>query len=93
NGLDGWTCTIFHREGPGPLASDMICDAEDAISLYGYDCGPDGLLSYVGDGKMGYCFRRAGYRRRGLSADGAKILLHKPYLWERYPGPLQGVLL
>jgi hypothetical protein len=85
NGLDGWTCTIFRNEGPA-LSSAMIEDAEQAIVLRGHDVGPDGLLTYVWDKKVastnpGYCFKRAGYRRIGRSADGRKTLLRKhPYL-------------
>jgi len=91
--LDGWTCTIFHREGKdGPLASELILDAEDAISLYGYDCGGDGLLTYIGKHLDGTCFQLAGYAPVGSSVDG-KALLGKPYRRWLYPDPLQGVLL
>lgn len=74
NGLDGWTCTI--------LSSILILDAEWAPSELGYDCGPDGLLTYVWDKKVrsvnpGYCFKMAGWKVRGRSADGRKTLLGK----------------
>jgi hypothetical protein len=83
NGLDGWTCTIFRREGAG-LASEMILDAELAFDEFGYDCGPDGLITYVADAKVtspnpGYCFKRAGYQVAGRSADDKKTLLRKPF--------------
>lgn len=39
NGHDGWTCTIFRRVS-GPLASDMILEAE--LALDGKTCGPSG---------------------------------------------------
>lgn len=81
NGLRGWTCTIFRNEGE-TLSSDLILDAEQAIFLRGHDIGPDGLLTYVWDKKVasanpGYCFKRAGYRAVGRSADGRKTLLQK----------------
>jgi len=81
NGLDGWTCTIFRNEGAG-LSSALIVAAE--LELLGrYDCGPDGLLSYVWNKKVrssnpGYCFRMAGYTQIGWSADKRKSLWHKP---------------
>lgn len=84
NGLDGWTCSIFRREGVDlPLASEMILEAETALE--GRSCGPSGLLTYVFDRKIrssnpGYCFKMAGYRKIGRSADGKKTLLWKP--WE-----------
>jgi hypothetical protein len=85
NGLDGWTCTIFRNEG-GQLSSTLILDAEEAIFERGHNVGPDGFLTYVWDQKVtsenpGYCFKRAGYQRRGRSADGKKTLLMKqPHL-------------
>jgi hypothetical protein len=77
NGLDGWTCTIFRNEGP-ILSSALILDAERAID----ECGPDGLLTYVWDRRIaspnpGYCFKQAGWRVAGRSADGRKTLLRK----------------
>lgn len=83
NGLDGWTCTIFRNES-AVRSSDLILDAELAISERGYVCGPDGLLTYVWDRKVrstnpGYCFKCAGYVKRGRSADNKKTLLGKPF--------------
>lgn len=80
NKLDGWTCTIFRNTGPA-LSSDLIREAEREL-LARYDCGPDGLLTYVWDRKVasvnpGYCFKVAGWRRIGRSADGRKTLLQK----------------
>lgn len=79
NGLDGWTCTIFRNEGP-VLSSVLILDAERALD--GYDIGPDGLLTYVWDSRIrssnpGACFKAAGWRRIGRSADNRKTLLQK----------------
>lgn len=84
NGLDGWTCTIFRNEGSGLLSSDLILAAEDFIT----DCGPSGLITYVFDKKLrstnpGACFKAAGYRRTGRSADGRKTLLQKAWLRAR----------
>jgi hypothetical protein len=82
NGLDGWTCTIFRNESV-IRSSDLILDAELAISEAGYGCGPTGLITYVWDRKIrssnpGCCFKAAGYRTSGRSADGRKTLLIKP---------------
>jgi len=81
NGLDGWTCTIFRNESP-TLSSAMILDAERALYQTGHDIGPDGLLTYVWDSRVrsvnpGACFKFAGWRTRGRSADGRKTLLYK----------------
>jgi hypothetical protein len=81
NGLDGWTCTIFRNESAF-RSSDLIRDAETAIAEFGYDCGPDGLLTYVFDRKVrstnpGFCFKKAGWRVVGRSADNKKTLLQK----------------
>lgn len=92
NGLDGWTCTIFRNESER-LSSELILSAEYALFSQGYDCGPDGLLTYVWDSKVrsvnpGYCFKRAGWcvhPTKPRSADGRKTLLWKPYL----EGPMQ----
>lgn len=83
NGLDGWTCTIFRNEGCVIAhSSDLILGAEQALLAEGFDIGPDGFITYVWDRKVasanpGYCFKRAGYRRAGRSADGKKTLLLK----------------
>lgn len=83
NGLDGWTCTIFRNTGPR-LSSELILEAE-VMLLDRYDCGPDGLITYVWDSKVrsvnpGYCFKVAGWRVTGRSADKRKTLLQKPVL-------------
>ena len=83
NGLDGWTCTIFRNEGEH-LSSHLILDAEDALAAQGLGCGPDGLLTYVWDARIasanpGYCFKQAGWKTAGRSADGRKTLLRKPF--------------
>jgi hypothetical protein len=81
NGLDGWTCTIFRNESSA-LSSLLILDAERAMGEFGYDIGPDGLLTYVWDAKVasvnpGFCFKAAGWETRGRSKDGRKTLLGK----------------
>lgn len=83
NGLRGWTCTIFRNEGAG-RSSELILRAELAFDALGLDVGPDGLITYVWDRKVasvnpGYCFKHAGYRVTGRSADGKKTLLQKHY--------------
>jgi hypothetical protein len=80
NGLDGWTCTIFRNTGP-TLSSELILAAEREL-LARYDCGPDGLLTYVWDRRVrsvnpGFCFKSAGWKAIGRSADGRKTLLQK----------------
>lgn len=79
NGLDGWTCTIFRNESP-VLSSILIMDAE--LALADFSIGPDGMLTYVWDSKVrsvnpGACFKAAGWRRIGRSADRRKTLLQK----------------
>lgn len=79
NGLDGWTCTIFRNESPH-RSSELILAAEQFIE----DCGPSGLLTYVWDKKIksanpGYCFKMAGYKAIGRSADKRKTLLQKAW--------------
>jgi hypothetical protein len=81
NGLDGWTCTIFRNESPA-LSSGLILAAEAALFAADYGIGPDGLLTYVWDRRVassnpGYCFKRAGWRKAGRSADNRKTLLQK----------------
>ncbi len=86
NGLDGWTCTIFRNEGP-IRSSDLILDAESVFEqtdLVGkiYDVGPDGLITYVWDDRVksknpGFCFKMAGWKATGRSADNKKTLLQK----------------
>jgi hypothetical protein len=83
NGLDGWTCTIFRNES-STLSSDLVLDAEGVFNEEALDVGPDGLLTYVWDAKIrssnpGYCFKVAGYRAIGRSADRRKTLLQKAW--------------
>lgn len=84
NGLDGWTCTIFRNESLAYRSSDLILAAEEMLLAEGRGVGPDGFITYVWDKKVksenpGYCFKLAGYKTRGRSADGKKTLLIKPY--------------
>lgn len=83
NGLDGWTCSIFRNESEH-LSSDLILQAELALTEFGYDVGPDGMLTYVWDSKIrsvnpGYCYKLAGWAVRGRSKDKRKTLLGKPH--------------
>jgi hypothetical protein len=80
NGLDGWTCTIFRNEST-VRSSELVLAAEEFIQ----DCGPSGLITYVWDKKVrsanpGACFKAAGWRRTGRSADGKKTLLQKSWV-------------
>jgi len=82
NKLDGWTCTIFRNES-SHCSSDMILWAEVELeAMPGFTCGPSGYITYVWDDKIesknpGYCFKMAGWKRTGRSADGKKTLLQK----------------
>lgn len=83
NGLDGWTCTIFRNES-SVLSSLLVLDAERALAWSGHSCGPAGMLTYVFDSRIrssnpGCCFKKAGWKRAGMSADGKKTLLSKPF--------------
>jgi hypothetical protein len=84
NNLDGWTCTIFRNESE-VLSSAMILEAEHALIDLASSCGPDGLITYVWDSRVrsvnpGACFKAAGWKRTGRSADGRKTLLQKPWI-------------
>lgn len=81
NNLDGWTCTIFRNEST-VRSSDLIKDAERVFEELALDIGPDGLLTYVWDKRVrstnpGFCFKCAGWRAIGRSADRRKTLLQK----------------
>jgi hypothetical protein len=81
NGLDGWTCTIFRNEGR-ERSSVLILAAEEALRETRETIGPHGMLTYVFDRKVrstnpGFCFKAAGWRCIGRSADGRKTLLQK----------------
>lgn len=88
NGLDGWTCTIFRNTSP-EQSSRLVLAAERMLVAAGHFCGPDGLITYVWDKKVatygqpgnavGWCFRKAGWRLTGRSADGKKGLWQKPW--------------
>lgn len=84
NKLDGWTCTIFRNEST-VRSSELILEAEYALTEYvGTDCGPSGMITYVWDKRVrstnpGCCFKIAGWKKAGKSADKRKTLFLKPY--------------
>lgn len=87
NGLDGWTCVIFRNESD-VKSSLLVLEAERELVRYCEEksthCGPSGMLTYVWDSKIksvnpGYCYKRAGWRAVGRSADNKKTLLQKPF--------------
>ena len=89
NGLDGWTCTIFRNEGT-KQSSGLILEAEEFLYGTRHTIGPDGLLTYVWDSKVksenpGYCFKCAGWKTIGRSADKKKTLLQKTPLTPPVP--------
>ena len=60
----------------------MILAAEKFLLDLGVTIGKSGFITYVWDKKVksqnpGYCFKRAGWRVSGRSADGRKTLLTK----------------
>lgn len=79
---DAWECTMFRNLG-AVLSSTLIREAVLlTVALWG-PLPKDGLLTYVDpeevrSGLPGYCFRRAGWRRIGTSADGARLLFRAP---------------
>jgi hypothetical protein len=85
NKRDGWTCTLFRNDRRNEwLSSIAILSAELALLESGYNCGPDGMLTYVARAKIlsanpGYCYKCAGYQKIGVSADRRKDLLAKPF--------------
>ncbi len=94
NGRDGWTCSIFRNEG-GQRSSALILAAEERLARLGVTCGVDGLLTYIWRAKVrsvnpGYCFKCAGYRRIGVSADGRKDLLQKAWASVGQAGGVHG---
>ena len=73
----------------------LILEAETML-LDRYDCGPDGLITYVWDRKVaspnpGYCFKKAGWSAIGRSADGRKTLLWKDAALAGRLAPARGV--
>jgi hypothetical protein len=83
NGLCGWTCTIFRNESSA-LSSELVLEAERMLVSDGRGCGVDGMLTYVHSQKVrgpnpGFCFKCAGWTRRGMSVDRRKVLLWKPF--------------
>lgn len=76
--LDAWECALFRNEG-SIRSSDLIREAvELSISLWGPPPS-DGIITFikpscVGKGNLfhvvGYCYRRAGWKRWGESSDG-----------------------
>lgn len=76
--LDAWECALFRNEGP-VKSSLLIREAVMlSIALWG-PLPPDGFITYVKaeavrtgapGGVPGYCYRRAGWRHVGESADG-----------------------
>lgn len=77
DGLDAWECSLFRNEGPH-LSSSLIREAVPLTwSLWG-PAPAGGIITYVrpecvASGLPGYCFRRAGWRHVGSSADGKPI--------------------
>lgn len=95
--LDGWECALFRNEGP-EKSSSLIREAVMlSWALWGRP-GKDGLFTYVkpecvGQGRedhvVGYCYRRAGWRRVGYDSKGkprfkapAPHVLPNPSLWQ-----------
>lgn len=75
SGQEGVNCAVFRNESPH-LASAMILDAE----TWAWDRWPgERLYTYVNPARIrstnpGYCFKRAGWRRCGITRGGLIIL-------------------
>lgn len=75
SGQQGVNCAVFRNESPH-LASEMILDAE----TWAVERWPgQRLYTYVNANRVqsanpGYCFKRAGWRRSGLTKGGLVIL-------------------
>ena len=84
--LDAWECALFRNTGP-LLSSDLIAEAHQlSVALWGTP-PPDGFITFVKpecvrSPNPGYCYKMAGWRKRGQSTDGKPRLdappLHVP---------------
>lgn len=81
--LNAWECALFRNEGPH-LSRELIREAHLlSAALWGV-IPKDGLITFIKPDAVassipGYCYRRAGWRRKGVSSDG-KPRLHAPLL-------------
>jgi hypothetical protein len=80
---DAWECTAF-RNTSGKVSSDLIHWAVYAtICEWGHVFPAAGMITYV-DGKKvssevpGYCFIRAGFKKKGVSKHRKLLLFHLP---------------
>lgn len=80
---DAWECTAY-RNTSGMVSSDMIHWAVYAtICEWGNVFPASGMITYV-DGKKvssevpGYCFIRAGFKKKGVSKHRKLLLFHLP---------------
>ena len=77
-----WVCTAFRNEGAG-RSSDLIREALAATVEAWGPPPPQGMLTFVDPSQTiakdlpGWCFRRAGFKDRGLSKGGL-VALVKP---------------
>ncbi len=73
---NGYNCVMFRNESKR-LSSEIILEAEDYVMR---KWGPNRFYTYVDASKVssnpGYCFKKAGWKRVGISGSG-KILLEK----------------
>jgi hypothetical protein len=81
----GVVCSVFRNEGP-VLSSLLIREA----SAHAWERWPgERLYTYVNPAAIrstnpGYCFKQAGWRPAGTSADGSLLILE--YRWEWHGG-------
>jgi hypothetical protein len=73
DGQTGWECTIFRNESPR-LSSEIILDCERYVEGRKY--------TYINQKRIrssnpGCCFKKAGWKRAGISKDRKLILLVK----------------
>ncbi|GEL75181.1 hypothetical protein [Myxococcus virescens] len=74
DGRDVWECALFRNEGPH-LSSALIREAVALTCALWGTPPPGGIVTFVRPDKVdsglpGYCYRRAGWRRKGASKDG-----------------------
>lgn len=84
-----WVCSLFRNEGAG-LSSDLIRQAVAATRWYWPDVPALGMVTFVNADKVrstnpGACYRKAGWKRVGMTAGGLVALQQLP---EKMPEPM-----
>ncbi len=79
DGQEGLNCSIFRNENPLNKSSDLILEAESAAWT---KWGRQRLYTYVNPAKVnsrnpGYCFKKAGWSRCGVTKSNRLDILEK----------------